>query len=290
MDDGRWASAAARELWTLFEPVHAVTYFAPEAREAFEGAGLRGFWRGYFAGRAAPLGPVGAGPVTALFFGFAPSMVARAVPDVWRRAAPANVLAARQAGAVAALRRVFSDASPDARTVSLGRAAADGLDHGGRALAAANADQPWPEEPVAALWHACTVLREHRGDGHVGALLTAGVTGCDALAWRAALDGSRDVLQPARGWTDEEWAEAERRLVARGWLDDAGAPTPAGRDAHAVVEETTDVLAAGPWRTLGPDRTEELAARLGPLAKRAWGVLRHPNPIGLPAPAEAAAP
>ena len=65
----------ARHLWTLFEPLHAVTYFAPEARAAFENAGLRGFWRGYFAGRAAPLGAVSAAPVVALFFSFAPPLL-----------------------------------------------------------------------------------------------------------------------------------------------------------------------------------------------------------------------
>ena len=70
--------AVARHLWQLYEPLHAVTYFAPEARAAFVGAGLRGFWRGYFAGRAAPLGAVPAAPVTALFYSFAPAMVARA--------------------------------------------------------------------------------------------------------------------------------------------------------------------------------------------------------------------
>ena len=73
----------ARGLWTLYEPVHAVSYFAPQAADAFEGAGLRGFWRGYFAGRSAPLGPVGAAPVIALFSSFSPPMVERAVPSIW---------------------------------------------------------------------------------------------------------------------------------------------------------------------------------------------------------------
>ncbi len=68
-------AATARRMWTLFEPVHVVSYFAAPAKGAFEQAGLRGFWRGYFAGRAAPIGPVGAAPVIAAFFSFAPSMV-----------------------------------------------------------------------------------------------------------------------------------------------------------------------------------------------------------------------
>src|ERR1019366_8687678 len=85
----------ARRMWTLFEPVHVVTYFTPEARSAFEDAGLRGFWLGYFAGRAAPLGAAAAAPVTGSFFSFAPSMVARALPGVWDLIAPADALAVR---------------------------------------------------------------------------------------------------------------------------------------------------------------------------------------------------
>ncbi len=97
-----------RATWTLFEPVHAVTYFAPEARSAFEEAGLRGFWRGYFAGRAAPLGAAGPEVVTASFYNFAPAMVERAIPAVWALAPPATALRARRDGAIAALRRLLA--------------------------------------------------------------------------------------------------------------------------------------------------------------------------------------
>jgi hypothetical protein len=105
------AVRAARHMWTLFEPVHAITYFCPEARSAFEIAGLRGFWRGYFAGRSAPLGPVAAAPVVASFFNFAPAMVSRALPSVWDLVTPEQALATRQSGAVAALRRVAGASS-----------------------------------------------------------------------------------------------------------------------------------------------------------------------------------
>jgi hypothetical protein len=104
----------ARSMWTLFEPVHAVTYFAPEARSAFEAAGLRGFWRRYFAGRAAPLGPVSAAVVTASFYNFAPAMVSRAVPGVWELVWPAGALQARQDGAIAALRRLLAGPEKEA--------------------------------------------------------------------------------------------------------------------------------------------------------------------------------
>jgi hypothetical protein len=274
---------AARRMWTLFEPVHAVTYFAPEARAAFEAAGLRGFWRGYFAGRAAPLGVAGPGLVCATFFGFAPAMVRRAVPDVWSRATPAAALEARLDGARAALSKVLSG-TPDsdlAEVAALLRRAAEATGPAGRPLAAANADLPWPVDPLGTLWQAATLLREHRGDGHVAALLVAGLDGAESLVWRASLDGSREVLQPPRGWTDQEWEAAAERLTERGWLRD-GAATEIASAAHATVERHTDELAAGPWRALGPDGTARVAELLGPVAEAARGLLPYPNPIMLP--------
>lgn len=274
----------ARRMWVLFESIHAVTYFAPHVPAAFEQLGVRGFWRGYFAGRAAPLGPVDAAPATALFFNFAPSMVARALPDVWTRIRPEQALQARQDGTTAALREAFSDIRSDVLNdiVASLDVTVEGLTCAGRALAAAHAALPRPDDPLARLWWATTVLREHRGDGHVAALVTAGVDGCQALVWRAARDDSRAELQAFRGWTDEEWAAAQDTLVARGWVDAGGSLTAAGGAAHRALEETTDALAAAPWRKIGAERTERLAQQLLPLAEAAAGYLRFPNPIGVP--------
>jgi hypothetical protein len=278
--------AVARELWQLYEPVHAVTYFAPEARAAFEGAGLRGFWRGYFAGRAAPLGAVPAAPVTALFFSFAPAMVARALPDVWQRASPEQALAARLDGAVAALRAVLpSEQARWAAAADLLEVAAQAAVTDGRALGAANAALPRPAEPLARLWHAATVLREHRGDGHIAALVHAEVNGCQALVLRDALYGGRDQLQPNRGWTDAEWDAAGRELVERGWLDHDGRPTAEAAAVHRAVEDHTDRLAAQPWSALRPIDLTQLVDLLAPLAGAAAVVVPYPNPIGLPSPA-----
>lgn len=270
-------------MWTLYEPVHAVAHFAPEARQAYEAAGLRGYWRGYFAGRAAPLGPVGAAPVVALFFNFAPAMVARALPDVWRRATPAETLAARLAGAADTLARLTAgipsgaiEAAADLLTEAVGR-----LDPAGRALGAANAALPVPREPLARLWQAATTLREHRGDGHVAALVAAGLGGCEPLVWRAARDLGREVLQPNRGWSDGEWDAATARLVERGWLDERGTPTPVGVAAYARIEESTDDAAAAAWTGIDP---EHAAALLAPIARVCRAALPPANPIGLPAP------
>ncbi len=275
---------AARLLWTLFEPVHAVTYFAPECLAAFEEAGLRGFWRGYFAGRAAPLGAVGPAPVTAAFFSFAPAMVARALPAVWGTVAPEQVLKVREGGARAALARLSADREREVEhAAALLARYVDDLDCGGRPLAAVNAALPAPGDPHARLWHAATVLREHRGDGHVAALVAAGLDGCEVLVLRAGTDLPRSELQPFRGWTDAEWAAAAARLAGRGLLDAAtGRATEAGRRVHASVEQATDRAAARPWRGVPAHEVARLVAALTPLSEACATALRFPNPIGLP--------
>jgi hypothetical protein len=280
------AAGTARRMWTLFEPVHVVSYFSAEPRSAFEQAGLRGFWRGYFAGRAAPLGPIAAAPVAASFFNFAAPMVERALPGVWQLISPADAVAVRSAGAVAALRRLLGDrASGAAAAADMLLRAADGLDCSGRVLAAANAALPVPGEPLARLWHAATLLREHRGEGHFAALVAAGIDGCEAVVLRAGLDLDRAQLQPLRGWTDGDWEQAAARLADRGWLSSAGRVTPEGARAHRAVEAATDLAAARPWAQLGTAGTEELTTVLAPLARACAAELTFPNPVGVQEPA-----
>jgi hypothetical protein len=299
--------AAARQMWALFEPVHMVTYFTPAARAAFEQAGLRGFWRGYFAGRAAPMGTVAAPPVVAAFFVFAPAMVSRALPSVWDLATPADVLAARQAGATAGLRELLglpagAPAPADLAAAADELAAAADLEAGGRALAAANLALPVPDEPVARLWHAATILREHRGDGHIAALVAADLTGAEALMLRVGVDAAtagnhshvtaawpRAQMQPARGWTDEELDQAVTRLADRGLVDASGVATAAGVALHRDIESATDRAAARPWAALGADRTAELTRLLQPVASASAALLPSPNPVGVPVPAGAPA-
>ena len=124
--------------------------------------------------------------------------------------------------------------------------AAEGLDFGGRVLAAANSELPVSSEPLTRLWQAATLLREHRGDGHFAALAAAGIDGCEAVVLRCAKDMSRDLIQPARGWTDEQWAAAAARLAERGWLGEDGTLTAAGRAGHDAVEAATDQAAERP--------------------------------------------
>ena len=302
------AAQTARSMWTLFEPIHVVTYFAPEARAAFEEAGLRGFWRGYFAGRAAPLGPAGAAVVTASFFNFAPAFVARAIPAVWDLITPEDAVRTRLAGAVAGLRGLLAGREAEAEVAAdlLWQAIGE-LDFSGRVLAAANAALPVPgsgspdeaslggaslggassageSSALARLWQAATLLREHRGDGHFAALAAADIDGCAAVALRCCMDLRREDLQPTRGWTDEAWDNALAGLADRGWVGADGQLTDAGQAAHDAIEDATDRAAARPWARLGTDAIAELAGVLTPLAKACAAVLPYPNPIGVPVP------
>jgi hypothetical protein len=265
-------------------------YFNPEPRDAYRRAGLRGGWMGYFASRAAAMGPVPAEVVMATFYNFHPRMVRRAIPDAWGFAPPAKVLEARFGGAGAALRRLlgtWADSPAAAEAATLTRQAMQDQDRSGRPLFAAHAALGWPEEPHLALWHGATLYREFRGDGHVASLLTDGVGGCEAHVLAAAagqLPGS--LLREYRGWSDEEWAEAAAGLRSRGWLEADGALTEAGRAARDARERRTDDLAMPPWRQLGPDgcaRLLELLDQPVRLVVEGDGI-PFPNPVGLPAP------
>ncbi|HEX6347426.1 SCO6745 family protein [Umezawaea sp.] len=241
--------ALARHLWARYESVHALVYFHPTALAALEAVGLRGFWRGYFAQRAAPLGPVGEAVVRASFFGFSAAMTARALPAVWALASPAAALAARLDGAGRALAELLPDL--DDRLADELWAVASALPCDGRVLAAANAAVPRPDDPRERLWQATAVLREHRGDGHVAALLAEGLTGIESLVLRTASDLDRRVTQAARGWTDEEWSAAAEGLLARGLLRAEDEIGDAGRALLARVERVTDDLAWDGWTRAG---------------------------------------
>lgn len=302
------AARTARRMWVRFEPYHDVTYFTPESRAATDELGCKGGWMGYFGMRAAPLGEVDAGTVTEVFYNFSPRMVGRAIPDAWAVAPAARFLQARLHGVDGALRRLLGDgvlaggsavggsavggsaaggsaaggaaggsaaggsavdSAEIAEAAELARAATEAAPLDGRPLAAANAALPWPEQPHLALWQATTVLREHRGDGHVEALREHGLGPCQTLVLFAADNGlAPEYMQKARGWTPQEWQQAADELAERGLLDADGAITADGVEVRRSVERRTDESAAGPWTELGERRTARLAELLEPLALR----------------------
>lgn len=268
----------ARALWRAIEPIHAVTYFSSESSEAYAAAGLKGFWMGYFGGRGAPMGEVGAAVVEATFFNFHPDMVRRVIPDAWSYASAVELLDVRAAAAAATLRRLAPSVDDAARELLplLSRAigAADGP---GRPLFAANQDVAMPSDPVAALWQATTTLREHRGDGHVSVLTSEGLDGCETHVLFATVnDVSGEVYQRSRGWSDDDWSAAGERLRVRG----------VGRGLHERIEARTDELAIAPYAVLSNDELARVLDVAGRVSERITtsGLYPYPNPIGLPAP------
>ena len=260
-DHDRTAAACRRTL----EGVHVVAYFAPEPSAAYKALGLRG-WQGYFASRSAPMGAVPAEVTTATFYVFAPALVAKALPAAWDLASPDQVLEARHAGMTQVLHRVFGHLVGDDLDEALGlaREATSVLTTAGRALYAGHARLPWPTDPLLALWHAASLLREHRGDGHVAALLTAGLDPVEALVTYGLVAGSTDFLRATRGWTDAEWDAGVARLTERGLLDGDGALTDAGRVLRVEVEALTDAASSAPWTHLGPQGCARLRELLRP--------------------------
>ena len=277
----------ARRLWATLESLHDVTYFAPEVRATGIALGLRGFVMTYFAFRAAPLGPVPAGPVVAAFAGFSPAMVTKALPDAWSRTTPEACLDARAAVSTAALRDAGADPAACERAASLLGPVAAAADPTGRPLFAANAALEAPGDPVGRLWQLATTLREHRGDGHVAALVTEGITGLQAHLLQAAAGRFPEALiRQARGWPEEEWAAAAEALRGRGLLtpDPPPALTAAGRAVLEAIEAHTDERAwTGGLSLLGEEGTEEVIALLGPSVRAviATGMLPDVNPTGL---------
>jgi len=278
----------ARRLWALGEPFHALTYFADECRVAGTSAGLKGFWQTYFAFRAAPLGAVGPEVVTATFYNFAPSFVARRVPAIWEATTPATALDARLGGVDAAVGRVLGENWPGsaeaAEAASLACVAAAAVDLPGRPLGGANTAVAVPDEPHLMLWQALTTLREHRGDGHCIALAQREVDGVAAHVLAAAAGRSdREWLMRARGWDDIAWDDAVARLAERRWLVE-GELTAEGLAMVAAIEADTDRLALRPWRALGDVGCDRLAELLAPVRRAvvAAGDWPSGNPIGVP--------
>lgn len=265
----------ARKTWRTLEPLHGMVYFVPEAAEAYARIGVTGR-AGYFASRAAPMGAVAADVVVSTFFNFNPELVHAAIPAAWEVATPDQMVAARFAAVDAAFSRLLGDAvvrsEAMAQAAQLARVAADEAARRpeGRPLSAAHAEVPWPSDPHLALWHAQSVLREYRGDGHIALLVVHGLSGIEALVTHAAAgDVPAHVLQATRGWPDDAWRAAADGLRERGWLV-RGEPlclTEWGAARRQAIEDETDALAAAPYEALGDDGCEELRALVRPWSR-----------------------
>jgi len=260
----------ARRMFELVEPIGAIPYSAEEPNEAMFALGFTNYWDTYFAGRAAPLGMAPAEVVDALFFNFAPGEVARHIPKVWRTTTPEAALAARRAGCMKAMRRILGDhvEGPDlARAAGLLAKAATSAPTEGRPMYAALRALPMPEEAVGRLFHAASLLREYRGDGHIAALMVEGVGRLESHVLYALDSGTpaerfgRVHHLPAAQLLAVIDGLRDRGLVgADGWL------TAEGRALRRRVEDLTDALASKPYESLAEAELEELMAALEPLA------------------------
>jgi hypothetical protein len=264
------ARATARRLWTRLEAVHVIVYFSPEVRQAHADAGLDTPMLSYVASRLGPLGAVGPELATAVLYGFAPRLVASAVPEVWRRVSPAQAVELTQG----ALQRVLEPLTEGleeevSRAAEIARQAASFHPILGRPLAAARASLPWPRDPALVLWEAATRIRESRGDGHVACLVEADLDGpASHLSVRGDSEKVRKRYGALRGWTDAEWDASARSLRERGLLADDGTLTGAGHQLRDRLEARTDALAAPPWVALGAPIAEQLRQAMGPLVRR----------------------
>ncbi|MEH3033170.1 MAG: MarR family transcriptional regulator [Aeromicrobium erythreum] len=269
--------------WQAVETIHDVVYFAPDAKERYGALGLRGYWRGYFASRAGALGTPGAEVVTAAFHGFAPGMVARAVPEVWSLADREAVLDARLQLAREAVGPAVEAAGQDAQALadSLTIALRE-LDVAGKVLAAAHRSVPAPDDAVGRLWHAATVFREYRGDCHVAVLTAAGLGGCAANVLQVATGRAEATQREHRGWTEQEWAAAQESLREWGWVGDDGTATDLGRVARDRLEDATDRACDAGIGLTTRARMVTLAEPLLDVARAVAdsGAVPFPNPTG----------
>ena len=260
----------ARRAWASLELLHVVGYFAEEVTEEYVALGLHERLA-YFPARAAAMGPVGPRVTEATFYVFAPWLHDAALPGAWDLTTPAALVEARRRGMARALERIVGSTDV-AEALALARRLAEHLaagpqGTGGRALYAAHAQLPWPEDDLLALWHAATLVREHRGDGHVALLLARGIDPVEATVLDGAWAGKERFLRATRGWTPEELAAAEDRLRSRGWMDAGAGLTDDGRAAREDLEQDTARVSQAPWDELGPQDTRRLVELLAPLRR-----------------------
>lgn len=258
---------SAGQLSRALDRLHSTIYFAAESGEKFGELGLENQRQQYFASRSAAMGAVGAKVVAATFFNFNPELIAKAIPAAWEIVSPAAVTQARYEIVDVLIPRIMGEqrvgSSQFAHSVEIVRRAAESIpDADGRPLYAGHADLPWPHTPHGQLWHAITLLREYRGDGHIAALVTHGLSGIEALITHIATGTGFDPEfgRRLRGWSQEQWDGAVDALISRGVLDEEGQLTAAGNELRTHIEDQTDQLAFAPWQTVADDDVQELVS------------------------------
>lgn len=253
-------------MWEVTERYHQLCYWAPEVREEGSRAGLKGFWMNYFATRVAPLGPVNPHVVESLFFYYAPQRIERAIPDAWNYAAPETIIEARYLGMDHALKRELGpliESEAMLRAAELTREVVENVDGLGRTLFTGWNSLPWPDEPHLALWHGCTLLREHRSGCHLMALALVGLDGPQSVITQVAVDEApAEWIQHEAGWSDDDVAAAKEKLRQKGWLNEQDQATDTCYQGRRQIEDLTDQLNEQHWIRLGAESCDELSSTL----------------------------
>lgn len=265
---------SARRMFEFLEPICLVTFFADECNQELAALGHRTYWDGYFASRAAPLGRVPAQVVHAAFYSFADGEAARHIPSAWETIPPEASVAARQRGSAASVRRILGDELADSpglvRAADLTTKAATSAPLEGRVMYAGMRTLAVPSDPVARLWHSATMLREHRGDGHVAALVAARIGGTEAHVLSALEMGIHppESFGRIQHLPKERLAAVMDGLRERGLVDAEGRFTDAGRETKRRIEALTDELAAPPYEALSSAELDELVTELEPITAK----------------------
>lgn len=266
---------------SVTEAFHAFVYFSPAVLAEYERVGITHPRMAYFGPRSAPLGEVPASVVAATFYNFNPVKVAEHIPRVWSLIPPEDLVSIRLRAVsehLPAALGLSADASRVGEAVELARWAAESCRFEGRPLAAAHAEVQPPDDPLTALWHYVSVLREHRGDGHIFALQVHDVDAKECLIFRRPDAETSERYRRSRGWQEDEWADARERLVERGYIHGSHI-TEQGHEVLESVESMTDQLALGPWAALGDEELDRFASLMRPMNEAAQQVVET-TPLG----------
>jgi hypothetical protein len=252
----RWSSPA-RDLRDAIEAIATVCFWSEPSYDEYEKVGLE-FFGGYVWGRACVLGEPEGSVVASAFGVFEPGLIATLYSGAREACSLADVRRAKEAGATATLHEVLGSTDV-AATLAVMRRSAEAADPTGRTLHAGLTSLPWPDDPMGQLWHACSIMREHRGDGHLAACAAADVNGLEAnLLTEAAVGWEPFAYAGSRAWSPEAMQAATDSLAARGLMA-GGALTAAGATLRDEIEAATDRSVARAIAAAGPDLTAAIA-------------------------------
>ncbi len=231
----------ARRLRDAVEPIATQGWWGKGVHDRLEPSGL-GFLEAYIWGRAAFLGEPTAGVVVAAFGVFEPTFLAGMYAHSRSLVSRAEVLAAREAGAVESLEQVVE---VDSEIIAAGNSLLEVtslIDATARPLFAGLRDLPVPDSPLGRLWRGSELVREHRGDGHLGVCISEGLDPLEmSLLTELWLDYKPGEYSSSRGYGLDAISAVKERLIRHGLLNEAGDSLNAvGRAMRESIEVATD--------------------------------------------------